>query len=356
MIHLQGRDVLDTHSWTTQEIGHVLDLAGKLKKSGRAAYALDILKGKSLLLLFFGSSTRTRLSFTSAMQQLGGFVQAPVANGLQLGLDDKPGCGEALKDTARISDLMVDCVGIRLNGPISQNGGPPRAGFGTAVMSKYAEFSQKPVVNLACDMQHPTQAMADLMTFRETSGSLNGKKLVIHWAYSPMTKHYSSVHADALIAAAHGMDVTIAHPEPFPIEPRTETLIRNMCARNGRRYTRSQDLRDAVEGADFVFPRAWVTPQFYCHKPDEEARIAGQFRDWRLTENLMRRTNNGYFAHVMPFDRGNEVDDAVADGPRSLAFKQAENLLHVRKALLASLLASPEEVDALGRSLTAHHR
>lgn len=356
MIQLQGRDVLDTHSWSTEEIDQVLDLAAKLKHSGCAANALDILKGKSLLLLFFGSSTRTRLSFTAAMHQLGGFVQAPNGSDLQLGLEDKPGSGEALKDTARISDLMVDCVGIRLNGPIASPNSPPKAGFGTAVMAKYAEYSRKPVINLACDLQHPTQAMADIMAFREAAGPLRGKKLVIHWAYSPMTKHYSSINADALIAAAYGMDVTIAHPEPYGLEPESEALIRNMCARNGRSYTNSRSLDEAIEGADFVFPRTWVTPRFYTHKPGEEARIAEQFRDWRLTAKLMRKTNNGHFAHVMPFDRGNEVDDDVADGPRSLAFKQAENLLHVRKALLTYLLANPDDIATLRKSLTANCR
>ena len=102
-----------------------------------------------------------------------------------------------------------------------------------------------------------------------------------------------------------------------------------------------------MEGADVIFPRTWVSRDYYIHTQEEEHRIAAQYKDWRLTEDLLKLTNNARFIHVMPFDRGNEVDDSVADGPNSLVYDQAENLLHVRKAFLASILADVSEVEKI---------
>ncbi|MGB6865459.1 MAG: hypothetical protein WBE11_07175 [Candidatus Aminicenantaceae bacterium] len=347
MIDLKGRDVLTTNEWTKEELDQVLDLAFKLKSMGEAAKSLEVLKGKALLLLFFRSSTRTRISFTAAMEQLGGMVQVPEPGGLRLSLEDKPGVGESLKDTAKVTDRYVDCVGIRLSGPIADKNGVLRPGLGDAITEKYAEFSDNPVINLACDMQHPTQALADIMVMKESAGNLKGKKLVAHWAYSPIIRHYTSIQADALIAATYGMDVTVAYPEGYDLDPQTESLIREECAKNGQRFKISHDLKGSAEGADFIFPRTWVSPNFYVHPQEEELRIAAQFKDWRLTEALLARTNNAHFIHVMPFDRGNEVDDSIADGPNSLVYDQAENLLHVRKAFLASVLADFDVLEKI---------
>lgn len=347
MIDLKGRDVLTTNEWTRAELDQVLDLAFKLKGMGDEAKSLDLLRGKTLLLLFFRGSTRTRISFSAAMNQLGGFVQVPSPEGLRLSLDDRPGVGEALKDTAGVTDRYVDCVGIRLSGPIPDKNGVPRPGLGDAVARRYAEFSGRPVINLACDLQHPTQALADIMIMKESSGDLRGKKLVAHWAYSPIVRHYTSTQADALIAAAYGMDVTVIHPEGYDLDPETVALIKAESVRTGGKFEITHDLERGVEGADFIFPRTWVTPDFYIHTKEEEARIAARYRDWRLTERLHKRTNNAKFIHVMPFDRGNEVDDSLADGPNSLVYDQAENLLHVRKAFLASILADVSDLEKI---------
>ena len=347
MFNLKGRDVLTTNEWSKAELDQVLDLAFKFKAMGEKARSLEILKGKTLLLLFFRSSTRTRISFTAAMEQLGGFVQCPDPSGLRLSLEDKPGVGESLKDTALVMERYVDCVGIRLSGPIPDEDGVLRPGLGDAIARKFAEYMKVPIINLACDMQHPTQAMADIMVMKESLGDLNGKKFVAMWAYSPIVRHYTSTQADALIAATYGMDVTIAYPEGYDLDPETESLIRKECVANGRKLKIRHDFRTAVEGADVIFPRTWVSPNYYIRSKEEELRLAAQHKDWRLTEDLLKRTNNARFIHVMPFDRGNEVDDSVADGPNSVVYDQAENLLHVRKAFLASIMADVSTLQEL---------
>ena len=339
MINLKGKDVLTTNEWTKAELDQVLDLAFRLKTMGEKASSLEILKGKTLLLLFFRGSTRTRISFTAAMEQLGGFVQCPNPVDLRLSLEDKPGIGESLKDTALVAERYVDCVGIRLSGPMADKNGVLRPGFGDAITRKFAEYVKIPVINLACDMQHPTQAMADIMVMKENLGDLTGKKFVAMWAYSPIVRHYTSTQADSLIAATYGMDVTIAYPEGYDLDPEIESLIRKECATNNTKFEITNDLKSAMKGADVVFPRKWVSPAYYIHANEEELRLANQHKDWRLTEDLLKLTNNARFIHVMPFDRGNEVDDSVVDGLNSLVYDQAENLLHVRKAFLASIMA-----------------
>ncbi|HMK84044.1 MAG TPA: ornithine carbamoyltransferase [Candidatus Bathyarchaeia archaeon] len=347
MIDLKGRDVLNTHEWTKAELDQILKLAYKFKAMGKKSRSLQLLKGKTLLLLFFRGSTRTRISFTAAMEQLGGFAQCPDPGDLRLSLENKPGAGESLKDTARVVERYVDAVGIRLSGPAPDKNGVLRPGFGDVITQQFAEYSKIPVINLACDMQHPTQAMADVMVMEESLGKLKGKKFVAMWAYSPIVRHYTSTQADALIAATYGMDVTVAYPEGYDLDPETETLIRKKCSDNNCKFEILHDYEKAVEGANVVFPRTWVSPNYYTHSKDEELQLAAAHKDWKLTGELMKLTNDARFIHVMPFDRGNEVDDSVADGPRSLVYDQAENLLHVRKAFLASILSDVNKLKKI---------
>lgn len=347
LIDLRGRDVLNTHEWPKADLDQILNLAYKFKAMGEKSRSLDLLKGKTLLLLFFRGSTRTRISFTAAMEQLGGFVQCPDPSDLRMSLENKPGVGESLKDTARVVERYVDCVGIRLSGPIPDKNGVLRPGFGDAITEQFAQYTRVPVINMACDKQHPTQAMADIMVMQESLGDLKRKKFVALWAYSPIVRHYTSTQADALIAATYGMDVTVAYPEGYDLDSETEVIIRKKCAENNCKFEVLHDYRRAVEGADVVFPRTWVSPDFYVHSKEEELRLGALHKDWRLTEELMKLTNRARFIHVMPFDRGNEVDDSVADGTNSLVYDQAENLLHVRKAFLASILADPSVLERL---------
>ena len=345
--NLKGRDILATCDWTKSELDQVLNLAYRFKQMGAGSRSLDILKGKTLLLLFFRPSTRTRVSFTAAMQQLGGFVQCPDPGDLRLSLEEKPGAGESLKDTAGVVERYVDAVGIRLNGPIADETGALRPGFGDAIMKKFADNTDIPVINLASDWQHPTQAMADVMTMKEELGDLKGKKYVMMWAYSPLLRAWSMPQTNGLIAGTYGMDVTIAYPEGYDLNPSIMSLIQKECLAAGGEFEISHNLKSAVEGADVVFPRNWWSPGYYLQTREEEQHLAAKYKDWRLTESLLKLTNKARFMHCMPFDRGNEVDDSVADGPNSVIYDQAENLLYVRQAFLTLLLGEPSSLERI---------
>lgn len=344
---LLDRDILATTDWTKSELDQVLELAFKLKQKGVVSRFLDILKGKTLLLLFFRASTRTRISFTAAMHQLGGFVQSPTPSDLRLSLEDKPGTGESLKDTARVVERYVDAVGIRNIGPIPNEAGIPRHGFGDAIAHKFADYTRVPVINLGCDLHHPTQALADMMVMKENLGEVRGKKIVMMWAYSPLLRGQQSPMSDGLISALYGMNVTFVYPKGYDLEPSIMSHVQKDCTAAGGKFEISHDLKSALEGADVVFPRNWFSLRYYINTRDEEVRLAAQHKDWKFTDSLLRLTNNARFIHVMPFDRGNEVDDSIADGPNSIVYDQAEDLLHVRKALLALLMANSNLLESI---------
>lgn len=342
---LKGKDIIATSDWTKSELDQVLDLSFRFKRKGNAARSLDILKGKTLLLLFFRSSTRTRTSFIAAMQELGGFVQCPNTSDLRLSLEDKPGAGESLKDTALVFERYVDAIGIRLNVPMPDKNGFPTEGGGDALIRKFADNTKVPIINMSSCMHHPTQALADIMVMQENLGDLTGKKLAIMWAYSPALRHWATPLTDALIAATYKMNVSLVYPEGYDLDPSTMSLIQKESAATGGKFEISHDFKKALEGADVVFPRNWRSPRYYMHTKEEEIRLAAQHKDWKFTESLLQITNNARFMHVMPFDRGNEVDDSIADGPNSIVYDQAEDLLHVRKAFLASLLADSGSLE-----------
>lgn len=335
---LLGKDFIATSDWTKNELDQVLHLAYRFKHKRAATRSLDILKGRTLLLLFFRSSTRTMLSFTAAMHELGGFVQCPNTSDLRLDLEEKPGGGESIKDTARVVERYVDAVGIRLNIPLVDKTRFPREGGGEAVMQRFADYTEVPVINMSGCLHHPTQAIADVMVMQEKFGELNGKKITIMWAYSPYLRHWATPLTDALISATYGMNVSLAYPEGYDLDPETTALIQKECVTTGGKFEITHDFKSALRGADVVFPRNWRSPRYYVHTREKELHLAAQHRDWKFTESLLPLTSNARFMHVMPFDRGNEVDDSIADGPNSIVYDQAENLLYVRKALLCLLL------------------
>jgi len=352
MINLKGKDMLATSDWTKSELDQVLDLALKFKEMGAASRSLNLLKGKSLLLLWFAGSTRTWNSFYLAMQQLGGFVRSRDAKDMWVSLEEHPGAGtkESLKDTALVLDRYVDALGIRLTTvtPEQVGGRTPRYGDAQAIFQQFADYMKAPVISMSSDMHHPTQSLTDLFTMKEKLGDVSGKKAVLLWTYNPKLSIIGSAQGYALISATYGMDVTIACPKGYDQAVTMMPTIQEECTKAGRKLEVSHDPKRALEGADAVYPRNW---SIRCHLDAEgreaEQRLAAQYKDWRLTEELLKVTNNARFMHTMPFFRGYEVDASVADGPNSIIYDQAENLLHVRKALLASLMADSSLLESI---------
>jgi len=184
---------------------------------------------------------------------------------------------------------------------------------------------------------------------KEKLGDVRGKKNVLMWAYTPFAEDLGSAQGHSLIAAQFGMNATIVCPEEYNcLDPGVMSTIQKECTKNGMKFEITHDLKKGLEGADTVYPRNW---SIHHYKDDatreEEQRLAAKYRDWRLSDDLMKLTNNARFMHTMPFSRGNNVDASVADGPNSIIYDQAWNLRHVRKALLASLIAESSVLEKI---------
>ncbi len=286
------------------------------------------------------------------MQQLGGFVQSRDADDMWVRLGEKGGTGleESLKDTALVLDQYIDALGIRLIDltPEQTEDRTPKWGDAQAIMQRFADYMKAPIISMASDIHHPTQSLTDMMVMKEKLGDVRGKKAVLMWAYTPRGQSWSSAQGYALISATYGMDVTIVCPEGYDLDPSVMALAKQECAKNGRKFEISHDPKSGLEGADAVYPRNWRM-RFYLDAESKEAeqRVAVQYKDWRLTESLLKVTNNARFMHTMPFSRGYEVDASVADGPNAIVYDQAGDLLHVRKAFLALLLADSSSLETV---------
>ncbi len=257
--------------------------------------------GRTLAMIFEKNSTRTRFSFDAAIRQLGGAGIISTASDMQLGR------GETIEDTARVLSRMVDAVMIRANHHED--------------VELFAQYSTVPVINGLTDKSHPCQIMADLLTFEEHRGSVEGK--TIAWVGDGNNVCASFIHA----APKLGFELKIACPAVY--HPDLVDLAR--AAEQQGRITMTDDPREAVRGADCVVADTWVS----MGDVDHDERIAA-FEPYQVDDALMDLAHpDGVFLHCLPAHRGEEVTDAVLDGPRSLVWDEAENRIHAQKSVLA---------------------
>jgi len=327
---LKGRDLISEVDWSKEEYDIAIKLTDHLKSMYYSGQPHPYLQYKTFAMMFFAGSTRTRMSFETAMTQLGGHAQFISPKTLRLSLEDKPGAGETIKDTAKAMSRFCDGIGIRLlDDAINYYG------HGDAVIRKFAEFADVPVINMASDINHPCQSLTDIYTIMEKIGDPKGKKIVITWAYSPWIRGRCSVQGTALIAAMYGMEVVIAHPPEYGLDPNVMEQCRKLASASGGSFEITNDMDKALDGATIVFPRNWYTGRRYEIGKDEELKIAQKYTDWRYTVERQKKLGNpGYLLHCMPVDRGNEVDPEVCDNDLSWIYDQAENRLHTQKAIL----------------------
>lgn len=339
---LSGKDLISTLDWSIEEIEVTLKLAEELKRIAHyqgVEHIPKILERKIFYMLFFAPSTRTRAAFESAMYYLGGHAAYIEAKTTRLALE--PGqVGEAVKDAAIMYDRYGHGIGVR----ILDKAIDYVYGRGNKVVREIANAVSIPVINMADDMFHPTQGLADLYTFREQFGRIEGKKYVIMWAYSPEIRGWCSVQEDMILFPRFGVDVVVARPPGFDLDPKLVEKAKQLARENGGSLTFTDNLREALEGAHAVFPRNWASPKLvelgYSRFKDEELRIYEKYRDWRVTRELMDLMDkHGVLMHVLPIMRGYEADDDVIDDPKkSIIYEQAENGLWTKAAVLALTL------------------
>jgi N-acetylornithine carbamoyltransferase len=271
-------------------------------------------------MLFFFSSTRTRNSFEAGMTQLGGHAQFIEAETTQIAHGDTP------KEIGKILSSYGHGIAIR----------QCDWGIGNKYIREVAEYARVPVLNMQCYVYHPFQAMADLMTIIEKKRTLQGRKFVMSWAYAASyTKPISVPQSVIMLMARYGMDVVLAHPPEFRLMPDIIEQTKENARRHGGSLTITTDMDEAFKGADIVYPKSWG-PLLVETDPKKCREIAARYKDWICDERRMGLAKDDcIYMHCLPADRGLEVTDAVIDGPQSVVYYEAENRLHVQKAIMA---------------------
>ena len=335
---MSKRDFITAEEWGSAEVDGLLELAARIKR-GEVRGGLE---GKVMAMVFMDPSLRTRTSFETAMFLHGGHAVALEPGRSSWALETEPGAVmdgatvEHVKDAARVLGRYADVVGVRA----FPRGTDWQVVRQDRVVRDFARFCEKRVINMESSRRHPCQQLADALTLREKLGDPRGKRFVLQWAWHPKALP-TAVPASAALAAAHlGMEVVIARPEGFELDPEDTALIRKIAQQQGGEFVHiMNDPDEAVVGADAVYVKSWGAVKHFGH-PEEEAEFRSGLRDWRLTGRRLRSTRGGkaVVMHCLPVRRNVEIDDDVLDGPASAVVDEAENRLHVQRALLLTLL------------------
>lgn len=329
---LYGKDLITTQDWEKEWLDEVLAVAKDMKKHRYDKPYIETLKDRTFFMFFYNPSVRTRQSFEAAATELGGHAQFLEPKSMRL--KSKGKAGETTEDAAKVMSRYAVGLGIRiLEDAIEEYGD------GDALLREYAEYASIPIVSMAHDKYHPCQGLADLMGLQEHMGDVRGKKMTMMWGYSSMVRSWSSVQEDILLMPRYGMNFTLTYPEGFDLDPAVIEAAKQNAEKAGAKFEITHDRFEAVKGADVVYARNWMSPNRYKIGKEEDQKLALNFKGWRLTSELNNLTNNAYFIHPMPINRGNEVDDEVASGPRSIIYDIAENRLHAQKAIMALTMA-----------------
>jgi ornithine carbamoyltransferase len=332
-VNLIGRDYITTQEWTKAELETALKLAAELKRKKNKNIPHRLLVDKTVFLFFFDKSTRTRNSFEAGITQLGGHGHFIDASTSQIAH------GESPKDMGIILSSYGHGIAIRHD---------LVPGEGNSYMREVAKYATVPVFNMQCDIDHPFQTMADLMTIREHFGdNLKGKKIAVSWAYAPSYAKPMSVPQGLItLMTRYGMQVTLAHPPEFKLMPDQIELAKKNAAENGGKFEMVDSMEAAFENADVVYPKSWGIMELFG-KPEEALKIAANYKKWICDEKMMAiAKKKAIYMHCLPADRGNEVTDAVIDGPQSMVYPEAENRLHTCKAVMALTMANAKKAKS----------
>jgi N-acetylornithine carbamoyltransferase len=335
-MNLKGQDFLSTADFKTEELISLIDLAAKIKAGD---YPDRPLNGKSVALVFFNPSLRTRASMEIAIYQLGGnAVTLDVGKGTW-SLEHREGVAmdsdktEHIKEAARVLSRYAAAIGVRAF-PEMKN---YQEEMTDPVVRGFAQHADVPVFNLESSRHHPFQALADAMTMREKLGEFSHQRVVLTWAYHPKPLPMAVPNSFALIAAQCGLDLTIACPPEYDLGDEAMTEIQAGAESSGGSVSISRNGREACEGARIVYAKSWGSKNFYG-RSQEDIELREQYRHWRIDESVMRSTDKGWFMHCLPVRRNVVVTDGVLDGPQNAAIDEAENRLHVQKAVLAEMI------------------
>jgi len=302
----------------------------------------DALQHRTIALLFLNNSLRTRTSFDVGAQQLGGHAVVLSPSGGMWPLEFEDGAvmlGDAeehVKEAAKVLSRYCDLIGIRAF-PKFENWEEDRK---DKILQAFATHAEVPVINMET-ITHPCQELAHIMALQERFGSLDGKRYVLTWSYHPKPLNTAVANSALVAAAKFGMDVTLLCPtEDFLLDDRYLNIATRDAGANGRSLTITHDIETAYDGAEVVYAKSWGALPFFG-RWDEEKPIRDKYQHFIVDGQKMALTNDALVSHCLPMRRNVIMTDDVFDGPRCFAYDEAENRLHVQKAIMTTLVGQP---------------
>jgi N-acetylornithine carbamoyltransferase len=321
--------MISTIDMSREQIETLLESALRFKRGKDVSKPLA---GKSVALVFFNPSLRTRASMQVGIYELGGNAVVLEPGGTSWTLEHRTGAvmdsdkTEHVAEFVRVLERYCVAIGVRTFAAL-KNWEEERT---DPILNAFAQHASVPIVNLESAMHHPCQSLADMLTIREKFGP-SPKRVVLTWAWHPKPLPMAVPNSFALAASQMGHELVIAHPPGYDLD---EELIESL----GPRVEITNDIDSAFTGADVIYAKSWGSKQFYGNT-DQDIATRAQYRSkWIVDEEKMSRTNSGVFMHCLPVRRNVIVTDAVIDSPASVVIDEAENRLHVQKAILAGLL------------------
>ena len=320
----KGKHFITTQDWTVQELETLFELAAQLKIEHATGRFNNWLAGKSLGMIFFDPSTRTRTSFEAAMTQLGGHSIFFAPETMQIAH------GEAAFDTARVLSGYLQAIAVRFC----------KYQQGNRYLRDLQAAASVPIINMQCDVYHPAQILADYFTIREHFGrNTRGLKLGVSWTYAPNYLRPLSVPQSLILMMPRfGIDVTLAYPPEFKLMPDVIKQAEKNAEAAGVKFSITDKMENAFEDADVVIPKSWG-PLVTSDDNKQGLALIEKYDKWVCDEDKMALTKpHSLYMHPLPADRGKEVVPSVIDGPHSVVYQEAENRLHVQKALLSLVM------------------
>lgn len=318
---LHGRDLIGDLDFSKEEVEAVLDLAWDLKRKRALNEAHPYLRDKVLAMLFFFSSTRTRGSFEAGMAQLGGhgaFIESATT---------QISHGDTAKEIGEIYGRYFDGIAIR----------HCDWKLGNSYLNEVAKNCRVPVLNMQCDIYHPFQCLADLMTIMEKKGrDLKRKKIVVSWAYAASYLKPISVPQSLILQMPRfGMDVTLSYPKEFMLMPDIVQQAQDEAKRWGTSFDIVHDMDEGIKDADVIYAKSWG-PLLTTADPVQGKALQDSYKSWIMDQRRLKLAkSDAIYMHPLPADRDIEVTNEVIDGPNSVVYDQAENRLHAQKAVMA---------------------
>ena len=328
---------LKTSDLDRVELDKLIETAMQFKSGVRTDKPLA---GKSIALVFFNPSLRTRASMQVGIYELGGNAVILEPGGTSWTLEHRDGVvmdgnkTEHLAEFVRVLERYVSAIGVRTFAELkdweTERTDP--------ILNAFKKYASVPVINLESAMHHPCQSMADMMTIRETLGPAK-KKVLLTWAWHPKPLPMAVPNSFALASAQFGHDLRIAHPAGYELDEELIAEIEQQAAVNGGRVEFTNDVATAFDGIEVVYAKSWGGKQFYGDTDKDIEHRAALRNDWIVDEAKMARTSDAIFMHCLPVRRNVIVTDGVIDSSKSVVIEEAENRLHIQKAIMSKLFA-----------------